>query len=116
MNNDKFSGQVRFLNDICFASFMSLTKKESKEFDADFLNLIKKITIKMNQANSYQTKVVANQRFSTNRYFKMVAFFDFTPQQDGLIIVDEYKELNLDEYLDSINDEKKLIGEDFKKL
>jgi hypothetical protein len=46
----------------------------------------------------------------------MVAFFDFTPQQDGLVIVDEYKELNLDEYLDSINDEKKLIGEDFEKL
>lgn len=110
------TGQIKFKEKKSEASFLSLSEKEKKEFQSDLAEVMRKLKFEMDKAKFYESKIVANQRFSTNRYFKKVAWFDLTPNQSPFIFIEEFTELEIDDYLDSINEAKNLNNSGFIKL
>jgi hypothetical protein len=112
MNN---TGYLTFGNDEAKQNLLSLSESEKKEFEVDLSQLLKKTNEEMKKANSFEGHHFANQRLG-NRNFRVELWVDLSPEKQPLIILQQFKELGIDDYLDSINADKKLKNKGFVSL
>lgn len=98
------------------STILSFNKKEQKEFEKDIEEVVNKLKKEVYKHKTYEGKIVANQRFSTGRYFKSIYFFDLTSNEKPIIYIEDFLELKLDDYLDDINYQKSLNDDGFIKL
>jgi len=109
-------GYLTFGNDKAKNTFLSLTKKERKEFQDDFFELLKKLNNEMIKQNIYQGVSTINQRLN-NRYFRIELAVDMTPNKPQMVLLETFKEFfNVDDYLDSINENKNLKVKGFRGI
>lgn len=104
-------GQIIFKEKESENVFKSFTKQEIKELQEDFQSLLIKLKAETRKANFYEGKIQFNQRFTSNKYVSGVLCFDITPNQNPFIYFEVLRELEIDEYLDSINSQKNLSKE-----
>jgi len=69
----------------------------------------------MVEANLFVGHIFANQRLG-NRNFSVESWIDLSPEKEPLIVLQQFKELAIDDYLDSINANKNLNNEGFVRL
>jgi hypothetical protein len=112
MNN---TGYLSFGNDEAKQNLLSLSEVEKKEFEVDLAQLLKKTNEEMVKANFFEGHHFANQRLG-NRNFRVELWVDLSPEKEPLIVLQQFKELAIDDYLDSINADKNLKNEGFVRL
>jgi len=112
MNN---TGYLSFGNDESKQNLLSLSEVEKKEFDFDLAQILKKTNEVMVEANLFVGHIFANQRLG-NRNFSVESWIDLSPEKEPLIVLQQFKELAIDDYLDSINANKNLNNEGFVRL
>ena len=110
-------GQLKFKNDEVEKTFLSLSTDELNEFKSDLLFMITESlkVMEMQDVRVYSGHHYMNQRLS-KRNFRVEIYVDFTPNQEKVILIEQFKEMNMDEYLDSINNDKGLAENGFIKL
>lgn len=104
-----------FENDNEKQTFLSLSQNELKEFSIDISELLKKTNEEMKKAGIYEGHHYANQRLD-KKYFRVELFVDFTPKKQKTIIMRQFRELSIDQYLDSMIYDKFLKKEGFIRL
>lgn len=108
--------KIEFKNNKQKEVFDLLLQQEKNEFYNDLDKLLGAVNLEMQKANFYQGKIEANQRFETLKFFKVSLWIDLTPSKIPFILINEFVELETDEYLDSINDAKLFEKKGFIKL
>lgn len=109
------TGYLSFKDDEVKKTFLSLNEKELKEFEIDLAQLLKKTNDEMVKANFFEGHHFANQRIG-ERLFKVELWVNLTPSKNPVVILSQFKELNVDDYLDSINSDKSLKDDGFVRL
>jgi len=112
MNN---TGYLSFGNDEAKQTLLSLSKKEKNEFEVDMAQMLQITNEAMEKVNFFEGHTFVNQRLC-NRYFRVELWVDLSPEKQPLIVLQEFKELAIDDYLDSINADKNLKNEGFGRL
>lgn len=93
--------------------FLTFTEKDQIDFQNDLTTILNTVKPKMDKIRFYECRITANHRFSSNRYFRVVMMLDLTPNQNPFIYIEQFTELKLDEYLDSINASKNEVCDGF---
>jgi hypothetical protein len=115
MKNTNNIGVLTFGNNDAHQTLLSLSKEGLKVFEKDLADLLKKTNEEMVKANFFEAHHFANQRIG-ERNFRVELWVDLSPNKNPLVILQQFNELTIDEYLDSINSDKDLKNEGFLRL
>ena len=107
-------GYLSFKDQEVKDTFLSLNKKEVQRFEKDLEQLLEKVKHRMIDVNIFETHLLATQRID-KRHFIVKLLIDLTPTQMPLVVLDEFTEVGVDEYLDNMSEQKALGGKEYLK-
>jgi hypothetical protein len=111
-NNIKNTGYLTFGNVEAKQNLLSLSKVEKKEFEVDLAELLKKTHEKLLKDNFFEVHHLINQKLG-DRYFRVELWVDFSPEKKPVIVLQQFKEITLDNLLYLINADENLKNEGY---
>ena len=109
------TGSLQFANDDVKNKFLSLNESEKKEFEDDLGMLIIGTHKQMVKSNKFEGHHYCNQRLG-ERKFRVELWMNLKDEKDFFILLQQFNELEIDDYLDNINSDKKLVNKGFTRL
>ena len=103
---EKINTTELFGNDEVKQTLLSLSENEKKEFEVDLALLLQ-------NTNKEEGHHIAHLKLG-DKFFRVELLVDLSPNKKPIIMLQQFIELNTDEYLDIRNADKNLINEGFK--